>query len=58
MSNNFNAPVEDGLAQSQQSNKDCRVYVGNLSYEVKHENLKTFFENDEEFKGLFLVEFI
>lgn len=32
----------DASEAARQSQKDCRVYVGNLSYEVKGDNLKEF----------------
>jgi RNA recognition motif-containing protein len=32
----------DAEAAARQSQKECRVYVGNLSYEVKGDSLKDF----------------
>jgi RNA recognition motif-containing protein len=32
----------DPSEAARQSQKDCRVYVGNLSYEVKGDSLKDF----------------
>lgn len=32
----------DAAEMARQSNKDCRVYVGNLSYDVRSENLIDF----------------
>jgi len=34
--------VVDASVAAQQSQKECRVYVGNLSYDVKGDNLKDF----------------
>ena len=33
------------------SKRENRVYVGNLSYDVKHDDLKSFFEDGAEGRG-------
>ena len=38
----MNAPPEEALEMSKSSKRDCRVYVGNLSYDVKYRDLMEF----------------
>lgn len=51
----MNAPPEEADEMSKTSKRECRVYVGNLSYDVKYRDLMEFMRGGGSREGCFLL---